>query len=154
LPAIIDPAYHYEAINVEVQQSHPHSLLWWMKRLIALRKRFQAFGRGTIEFLHADNYKVVAFIRRYQSECVLVVANLSRFVQCTELDLSAFQGMMPVEMLGRTKFPAIGDRPYFFTLGAYAFYWFKLETPRIPAVTAGDAKQPQATLTARGNWTN
>ena len=71
LPIIIDPEYHYEAVNVEAQQNNPHSLLWWMKRLIALRKRFKAFGRGTLEFLHPDNHKVLAFVRRYQDECVL-----------------------------------------------------------------------------------
>ena len=92
LPIIIDPEYHYEAVNVEAQQNNPHSLLWWMKRLIALRKRFKAFGRGTLEFLHPDNHKVLAFVRRYQDECVLVLANLSRFVQGVELDLSPYKG--------------------------------------------------------------
>jgi maltose alpha-D-glucosyltransferase/alpha-amylase len=152
LPAIIDPGYHYEAVNVDAQQNNPHSLLWWTKRLMALRKRFRAFGRGTIEFLHPENHKVVAFVRRYQSECILVVANLSRFVQCAELDLSAFQGMVPVEMLGRTKFPAVGERPYFFTLGAHAFYWFSLEAPRVAMLAAPETKIPAATLTVKGSW--
>jgi len=130
LPIIIDPEYHYEAVNVEAQQSNPHSLLWWMKRLIALRKRFKAFGRGTLEFLYPENYKVLAFVRRYQDECVLVLANLSRFVQGVELNLSAFKGMVPVEMFGGTDFPVIGDAPYFLTLGPHAFYWFALESQR------------------------
>src|SRR5437773_2487626 len=80
LPVIIDPEYHYEAINVEAQQNNPNSLLWWIKRLIALRRRFQAFGRGTLDFLHPENRKILAFLRRYEDECILVVANLSRFV--------------------------------------------------------------------------
>src|SRR5205807_7167541 len=112
LPVIIDPAYHYEAINVEAQQNNPHSLLWWMKRLIALRRRHRAFGRGSLEFLYPENHKVLAFLRCYQDECLLVVANLSRFPQAAELDLSAFPGTAPVEMLGRTPFPAINDKPY------------------------------------------
>jgi maltose alpha-D-glucosyltransferase/alpha-amylase len=152
LPAIIDPAYHYEAVNVEAQQNNPHSLLWWMKRLIALRKKFRAFSRGTLQFLHPENHKVLAFIRRYEDECLLVVANLSRFAQGAELDLSAFTGMVPVEMLGRTKFPPIGDRPYFFTLGPHAFYWFALETPRVERIALPDAKEPRPALEVTGTW--
>jgi maltose alpha-D-glucosyltransferase / alpha-amylase len=135
LPIIIDPEYHYEAVNVEAQQGNPHSLLWWMKRLIALRKRFKAFGRGTLEFLHPDNHKVLAFVRRYQHECVLVLANLSRFVQGVELDLSPFKGLVPVEIFGRNEFPVVGEAPYFVTLGPHAFYWFALEPQRVPAVS-------------------
>jgi maltose alpha-D-glucosyltransferase/alpha-amylase len=133
LPIIIDPEYHYEAINVEAQQNNPHSLLWWMKRLIALRKRFKAFGRGTLEFLHPDNHKVLAFVRRYQNECVLVLANLSRFVQGVELDLASYKGLVPVEIFGRTEFPVVGEAPYFVTMGPHAFYWFALEPQRLPA---------------------
>ncbi|MGQ9532035.1 MAG: maltose alpha-D-glucosyltransferase [Desulfotomaculales bacterium] len=129
LPVIVDPEYHYEAVNVEAQQNNPHSLLWWMKRLIALRKRYRAFGRGALELLHPENRKVLAFLRRYENELLLVVANLSRFVQYAELDLSAFKGMVPVEIFGRVRFPAIADRPYFITLGPHDFYWFSLEPP-------------------------
>lgn len=133
MPVIIDPQYHYEQVNVEQQQSSPYSLLWWMKRLIAQRNRFQAFGRGTMEFLHPENRKILAFIRRYQDETILVVANLSRLVQCFELDLSEFRGMAPVELSGGTRFPEIGDRPYFLNLGPFAFYWFALERQQVEA---------------------
>jgi maltose alpha-D-glucosyltransferase/alpha-amylase len=132
LPIILDPEYHYEAINVETQQNNPSSLLWWMKRLIALRKRFKAFGRGGLEFLYPENRKVLAFIRRYGDECILVIANLSRFVQCAELDLSASKGMIPVELFGGTRFPPIGELPYFITLGPHTFYWFAIEPPTTP----------------------
>jgi maltose alpha-D-glucosyltransferase / alpha-amylase len=135
LPIIIDPEYHYEAVNVEAQQNNPHSLLWWMKRLIALRKRFKAFGRGTLEFIHPDNHKVLAFVRRYHDECVLVLANLSRFVQGVELDLSPYKGLVPVELFGRTEFPVVGEAPYFVTMGPHAFYWFALEPQRLPAIS-------------------
>ena len=104
LPIIIDPEYHYEAFNVEAQQNNPHSLLWWMKRLIAMRKRYKAFGRGTLEFLYPDNHRVLAFIRRYQDEVILVVANLSRFVQHAGLDLSAFKGSARSNCLGERSF--------------------------------------------------
>ncbi|MFQ5846255.1 MAG: maltose alpha-D-glucosyltransferase [Candidatus Methylomirabilales bacterium] len=153
LPVIIDPEYHYEAVNVEAQQNNPHSRLWWMKRLIALRKRFKAFGQGSLEFLHPENRKVLAFLRRYQDECILVLANLSRFVHCVELNLSEFKAMVPVEMFGRTAFPPIGEHPYFFTLGPHTFYWFALERQRIEApapIDAGEARLP--TLTVRGSW--
>src|SRR5262245_24835144 len=127
LPIIIDPEYHYEAINVEAQQNNPNSLLWWTKRLVALRKRFQAFGRGTIEFLTPANYRVLAFIRQYQDETVLVVANLSRFVQHVELDLAKWKATRPVELLGGSELPPVGDLPYLLTLGGHAFYWMALE---------------------------
>jgi maltose alpha-D-glucosyltransferase/alpha-amylase len=127
LPINLDPENHYEAVNVEVQERNPHSLLWSMKRLIALRQRWKAFGNGTIEFLSPENRKILACIRRRQDECLLVVANLSRFVQPVELDLAAYQSLVPVELFGRTKFPPITDKPYILTLSPHAFYWFALE---------------------------
>jgi maltose alpha-D-glucosyltransferase / alpha-amylase len=130
LPAIIDPEYHYETVNVESQQDNPHSLLRWTNRLIAQRKRYKAFGRGSLEFLHPANPKVLVYVRRYEGEQILVAANLSRFVQHAELDLSAFRGMVPVELFGRIEFPPIGERPYFLTFGPHAFYWFALESRR------------------------
>ncbi len=126
LPAIIDPEYHFEAVNVESQQNNPSSLLWWMKRLIALRKQHRALGRGSLEALEPSNPKVLAFLRHYQDERILVVANLSRFVQHVELDLRAFQGMVPEELFGRSLFPPIGDRLYPLALGPHNFYWFAL----------------------------
>jgi maltose alpha-D-glucosyltransferase/alpha-amylase len=130
LPPIIDPEYHYEAINVENQQNNPDSLLWWLKRTIALRKRFKAFGRGSIDFLHPRNRKILAFLRRYQDETILVVANLSHATQQTELDLSEFKGRMPIELFGQAEFAPIADGQYYFTLGPHDFYWFSLETER------------------------
>jgi maltose alpha-D-glucosyltransferase/alpha-amylase len=127
LPVITDPEYHYETINVEAQQSNRQSLLWWMKRLIALRKRFKAFSRGSIEFLDPENYKILAFVRSGEAECLLVVANLSRFVQYVELDLSSYAGRKPVELFGRTEFPVIGKRLYALSLGPHGFYWFSLK---------------------------
>jgi len=126
LPLIIDPEYHYQTVNVEAQQNNSHSLLWWMKRLIALRKRFTAFGRGTLEFLPSDNYKVLTYVRQHNDESILVVANLSRFVQSVVLNLEAFKGTVPIEMLGWTPMPPIVDRSYQLTLGPYAFYWLSL----------------------------
>jgi len=138
LPVIIDPQYHYEQVNVEAQQNSPYSLLWWMKRLISLRKRYKAFGRGSMEFLLPDNRRILAFVRRYEEETILVVANLSRLIQCFELDLSPFRGMVPVELSGGTHFPEIGDRPYFLNLGPFAFYWFSLERVRPEAAATGE----------------
>jgi maltose alpha-D-glucosyltransferase/alpha-amylase len=141
LPVIIDPQYHYEQVNVEVQQGSPYSLLWWMKRLMAQRSRYRAFGRGTMEFLYPENRKILAFIRRFEDEMILVVANLSRLVQTFELDLSHLRGMVPVELSGGTHFPEIGERPYFLNLGPFAFYWFALERQR-QAVGVGPEEVP------------
>jgi len=126
LPPIVDPEYHHQAINVEAQLANPHSLLWWMRRLIALRRHHPAFGRGTTEIVEADNRKILAFVRRLGDETMLVVANLSRYVQWTSLDLSAFAGMMPVELFGSVDFPPIEGPSYPLTLGPHSFYWFQL----------------------------
>ena len=128
LPIIIDPQYHYEAINVETQQNNPHSLLWWTKRLIEKRKQFKALGQGTLEFLRPGNRKVLAFYRRYQDETILVVANLSRFPQHVALDLAGAKGQTPVEVFGRAQFPPVGDQPYTLTLGSLGFFWLSLES--------------------------
>jgi maltose alpha-D-glucosyltransferase/alpha-amylase len=149
LPIIVDPEYHYEANNVDTQQNNPHSMLWWMKRLIALRKCFESFGRGSLEFLYPENHRVLCFVRRYKDERILVVANLSRFAQPVELDLSAFKGMVPQELFGQTTFPAIGDLPYFLTLGPLGFYWFSLE-PQPAAVAVQET--PVATLLIPDGW--
>jgi maltose alpha-D-glucosyltransferase / alpha-amylase len=127
LPVVIDPEYHSQAINVEAQTHNANSLLWWMKRLIALRQRYKAFGRGTLEILLPENRKVFAFIRQFEEERILCVFNLSRHVQCAELDLSSLRGAVPVELSGNQEFPPIGELPYFITLGPHGFYWFSLE---------------------------
>jgi maltose alpha-D-glucosyltransferase/alpha-amylase len=145
LPTIIDPEFHYEAINVEAQQANPSSLLWWMKRLIAKRKEHRLFGRGTIEFMSGDNPRVLAFVREYEGEAVLVIANLSRFVQCARLNLDRFKGTVPTELFGRMRFPEIADLPYFVSLGPHDFYWLALERP-----SAEVAQRPA--LVARGSW--
>jgi maltose alpha-D-glucosyltransferase/alpha-amylase len=143
LPVIIDPEHHYETVNVEAQQSNGESLLWWTKRLIALRKRHLAFSRGDIELLAPDNGKVLAYFRTHGEDRILVVANLSRAAQYVELDLHAHAGSVPVELFGHGRFPAVGEKPYLLTLGPHAFYWFKLEKPRTDEATV-------ATITTKG----
>lgn len=144
LPIILDPAYHYEACNVEAQLANPHSLLWWMRRMLALRKRWRALGEGKCEFLQPENHKILCYILRHESEVLLVVANLSRFTQPVEIDLSAFKQMTPIELFGRTRFPAITDAPYFFTLGPHNFFWFSLEPKPEPVQATIEAGAPVA----------
>jgi maltose alpha-D-glucosyltransferase/alpha-amylase len=131
-PVVMDPVYGYQSINVEAQESSQFSLLNWMKRLIALRKQFRVFGRGTLQFLPAANRKILVYVRSHGDERVLCVANLSRTTQPVELDLSAYSGMTPVEMLGLTEFPRIGEQPYFLAIPAYNFYWFRLQLAPAP----------------------
>ncbi len=128
LPVVIDPGYHAQAVNVEAQQENPSSLLWWMRRLLTVRSRYRAFSRGSLELLFPENRKVLAFVRSFEDERILVVANLSRYAQAVELDLSEFSGAVPVELFGTTEFPAVGELPYLLTLGPHGFYWFSLET--------------------------
>ncbi len=153
LPVIVDSEYHYAAVNVEAQRANPNSLWYWMKRLLATRKRFQAFGRGSFELLHPDNRKVLAFTRTYQEEHILVVANLSRFVQTVELDLSACKGMEPVEIFGYTEFPPIGESPYFLSLSPYAFYWFTLK-PQVSITQPPKLQAQLPMLAVSDKWQN
>lgn len=128
LPLILDPEYHYESVNVELQSRNTSSLLWWMKRMISTRKKYKAFGRGDIQFVYMENAKILAFTRTYDNEIMLVVANLSRFSQAAELFLETYKGFAPIEILSRNRFPVIKeDLPYFFTLGPYASQVFLLE---------------------------
>ena len=134
LPPIMDPVYGFGAVNVESQSRDPSSLLNWMRRLLAIRKSSKVFGRGSLHFFEPGNRKVLAYIRAYESETILCVANLSRSAQPVELDLSAYKGRVPVELVGRTPFPPIGDLPYLLTLHGHGFYWFRLaEGGDVPA---------------------
>ncbi len=134
LPPIMDPIYGYQAVNVEAQARSPSSLLNWTKRLMAVRKSHAAFGRGSLRFVRPGNRKILAYIREHAGQILLCVANLSRSSQPVELNLREFKGRVPVELLGRTPFPPIGELPYLLTLPAWGFYWFELATgARIPA---------------------
>ncbi|SHE29369.1 maltose alpha-D-glucosyltransferase [Flavisolibacter ginsengisoli] len=128
LPVIIDPEYNYEAVNVELQRRNTSSLFWYMKRIITLRKNYKAFGRGDMKFLHVDNPKILAFTRTYQNETLLVVVNLSKYSQSSEIPLHSFAGYVPIEVFSKNPFPTIKeDAPYFFTLGPHSFLWFELQ---------------------------
>jgi maltose alpha-D-glucosyltransferase/alpha-amylase len=132
LPVITDPGYHYQAVNVEAQERSATSRLNWVKRMLAVRRKHPVFGRGTIEFIETGNRKVLGFVRRQGVELVLVVCNLSRFAQPATLELSAYLGMSPVEIIGGQPFPSIGAAPYPVTMSPHAFFWFELR-PSSPA---------------------
>jgi len=151
LPVVIDPEYMYETVNVENQRNNPQSLWWWIKRLIAVRNQHSAFGRGSLELLLPDNAKVLAFIRQFEDDQVLVVANLSRFSQYVELDLSAKEGYVPIELFGHHPFPPIGKLPYLLTLGPHSFYWFSLRNPNAGADDKRDHKMPRINLHSKWN---
>ncbi len=152
-PVIMDPIWGYQAINVEAQQADPSSLLHWTRNMIALRKLFRVFGRGTLEFLHPDNRKILAYIRSYEAEdghceTVLCVANLSRFAQPVTLDLAKYAGRQPVEMLGYVSFPEVGRTQYTLSLAPYSFLWLELQEAA-PIAEAPVVDEPAATLAER-----
>jgi len=132
LPPIQDPIYGFAALNVEAQSREPSSLLNWTRRLLAVRATTPAFGRGRFTMLHPGNRKVLAYVREYQDDVILCVANVSRTAQPVELELRHWKGRVPVEMAGRNAFPPIGDRPYLLTLPAYGFFWFRLSADAVP----------------------
>jgi len=130
-PLIVDPPYGYHTVNVAAQERVPTSLLRWMRRVIAVRQEYQAFGRGTWEPVDAANRRVLVFIRRYRDETILCVNNLSRFAQYVELDLHEFNGMIPLELWSKNCFPPIGELPYLLTLGPHNFLWFRILSPQV-----------------------
>ncbi|MGE0228055.1 MAG: maltose alpha-D-glucosyltransferase [Dehalococcoidia bacterium] len=139
LPVNTDPQYGYQAVSVEAQERSPSSLLNWMRRMIAVRKqRRRIFGSGSLHFLHPENRHVLAYLRHYEGEVVLIVANLSRFVQPVTLDLSAYGGCQPIEVIGGGAFPIVTDQPYFLSLGPHAFYWFDLVPQSEPIVVTAE----------------
>ncbi|ALA60261.1 Trehalose synthase/amylase TreS [Nitrospira moscoviensis] len=127
LPVIADSLFGYQTANVEAQQQTPHSLLHWMRRLIAVRKRHRAFGRGTIEFLRPRNEKVLAYLRRHGEDVLLLVHNLAGSAQAVELEIRQFKGAVPIELFGESRFPAVGEAPYMLSLAPYGYYWFQLQ---------------------------
>jgi maltose alpha-D-glucosyltransferase / alpha-amylase len=152
LPVIIDPEYHYEAVNVEAQEGNPHSLLWHMKRLVAVRRQTRVLGRGDLILLYPENPRILAFVRSYEGEHVLVVANLSHLAQTVDLDLRAYRDMRPVEMFGHTRFPAVPDGPYRLSMGPYGFFWFRLEAPVTAGPTETTTPLEPVVLRGRGDW--
>jgi maltose alpha-D-glucosyltransferase/alpha-amylase len=148
LPPVTDPEFSYFAVNVAAQEANPRSLLAWTRRLVALRRRFPVFGRGSIEFLHPASRKVLAYVRAHDGVRVLVVANLGRHPQHVELDLSSYRGAVPVELSGRARFPAIGDAPYPLTLSGHSFLWLGLED----AEAAAAAPDGLPRLAVAGPW--
>ena len=152
LPPIMGPIYGYAAVNVEAQESDQHSLLNWTRRLLAVRKTYRAFGRGVQRFLYPANRKVLAFLRSYGDQDILCVSNLSRTAQAVEVDLGEFTGRIPVDLLGGSAFPPIGQLPYLLTMPPYAFYWFTLarETEMPTSHTPAPEAMPDlATLVLR-----
>ena len=124
---LLDPVCHYQAINVEAQLRAPTSLLRRLRRLIRVRKQYAAFGHGSLKFVPCDNRRVIAYVREYQDQKVLVVNNLSGNAQPAELDLRNYPEVVPIELLGNHPFPPVGSQPYFLSLGPHSFFWFRLE---------------------------
>ncbi len=154
-PVIMDSVYGYMSVNVEAEERDRSSLLQFMRRIINLRRQYKAFGRGSIEFITPRNRKVFAYIRKYNDEVILCVVNLSRFVQPVELDLSAYAGMTPMEMIGKTEFPRIGKEPYFLSISQHSFFWFKLEAESRPILSSPPTQQQRAdipTIMVDGEW--
>ena len=143
LPAIQDPIYGFASVNVEAQLASPSSLLNWTRRMIAVRRRYRALGRGSLRFLYPANRKVLAYLREHESETLLCVANVSRAPQAVEIDLAEFRGAAPIELTAGTVFPQIGGLPYLLTLAGYGFYWFKLDTSAAQQERFGPAPLPE-----------
>jgi maltose alpha-D-glucosyltransferase/alpha-amylase len=152
LPVNIDPEFHYETINVEVQEMNLSSLLWWMRRVIAIRKRFPAFGHGDFNLLTPSNHKVLAFTRTYDKQTVLVVVNLSRFSQAVDLDLQNWIGWTPEDAFGHGRFPVIRDGLYPITLGAHTSFWLLLTPPEVTGVADGERALPATNFNGDPAW--
>ncbi|MEX2442626.1 MAG: maltose alpha-D-glucosyltransferase [Alkalispirochaeta sp.] len=152
LPVIIDPEYHHEAINVETQQANGSSLLWWMKRIIAARRRFPAFSRGEFTIISTDNHRVFAFVRHDEEHAILVVVNFSRHTQVAHLDLESFANHIPEEVFSGTQFPRVREEEYTITIGSHDYYWLLLE-PAEESSDGGGITQPKIPVSAK-EWSS
>ena len=152
LPMVMDPVYGYEAVNVEAQSRSLASLLSWTKRLMSVRKASKVFGRGSLSFIRPANRSVLVYVRQYQNEVVLCVANLSRSAQAAEIDLASWRGRVPFELLGRTNFPPIDDGPYLVTLAPYGFFWFLLREPDASTIKVPRIWAEFETLVVTDGW--
>src|SRR5260221_4473274 len=152
LPVNIDPEFHYEAVNVEVQETNLSSFLWWMRRIIAMRKRFPAFGHGDFRMLFPSNNKVVVFTRTYETHTILVVINLARFTQALELDLQPWVGWTQVDEFGHGRFPVIRDTLYPITLSPTTFYWLLLTPPEAGSGSDGGKYPPTNAYDGSPAW--
>ena len=150
LPTVLDSEYHFESVNVETQRRNTSSLFWFMKRMINLRKKHPAFGRGDMKFLDVENPKVLAFTRTYEDETLLIVVNLSKYSQPALIDMPSFTGYVPVEAFSQNRFPAIPDsESYFFTLAPHDYQWFVLDKVNPDMVT--EAELPSVRVK---DWSN
>ena len=149
LPVVFNHDYHYESINVENNEKNPSSLLWWMRRVISVRKQYKAFSRGNIEFIDSNNSKILAFTRKYEDETVLVIINLSRYSQQAELDLSEYAGYVPTEIFSRNDFMPIEEHPYAFPLQFKNYFWFELRQPDESEQQGAEPIEYELALTSR-----
>lgn len=149
LPVIFNHDYHYESINVDNQDRNTTSLLWWMRRIIAKRKQYKAFSRGDIEFIDANNSKILAFTRSYEDQKILVIINLSRYSQQAELNLSKYAGYVPTEVFSRNQFSVIGENPYMFPLQFKNYFWFELSKQKEDEFSKSISPDSQLTLSAK-----
>ena len=152
LPVIMDPVYGHQSVNVEAQQRNPSSLLSFTKRLISVRRSSNAFSRGTLRFIRPVNRTVLAYVREHDNQTILCIANLSRSAQAAEIDLGAWKGRVPIEMLGRSPFPHIGDGAYVVTLPPYGFFWFLLEDQHTSQAPAKPSSREWTTLVWISGW--
>lgn len=141
LPVIIDHNYHFTSVNVENQERNPSSFLWWQRRVIAKRNKYKAFGRGCLKFINTNNPKVLAFVREYEDETILIVVNLSRYSQHVELDLQEFAGSVPMEVFSRNDFRVISDQPWGFSMQFKNYFWFLLRKPEKEIATKSTGQQ-------------
>lgn len=149
LPIIIDPEYHFETVNVETQEHSPSSLMWWMRRVVEMRKRYRAFARGDIEFLASENSSVLAFIRKYEEEVMLVVINLSRFAQAVRLDLSDYAGYVPEDIFSNNQFPSITHNPYVLTMSFHDYFWLELKPVEVTEEQTSEKLLPELYVPTR-----
>ncbi len=151
LPLVIDHDYHYTSVNVENQERNPSSFLWWKRRVIAKRNKFKAFSRGSLKFINTSNSKILAFVREYEKEAILVIVNLSRYSQHVELDLSEYAGSAPMEVFSRNDFPVISKEPYSFSLQFKNYFWFELRKPEYEE-SFDDTYQQQPLIISASEW--
>lgn len=125
-PVIDDEVFSYRKVNVRAQRNDPSSLLHTMRKMVFSRKKHKSFGRGDCQFLHPESIAVLAYIRQYEDETILVVNNLSGSPQLVALELASFAGSSPRDILSGESLPPVADKPYILALDPYQYLWLRL----------------------------
>lgn len=123
-PVIEKSEFDYRKLNIQAQDKDSDSLLNWVRNHLQIRKNFAAFSRGNLQILSTNNKSMLAYLRQFEDQTLLVINNLSPETGQISLDLKQFNQVF--DLLHNDTQPIIANRNSPFELPAYGYCWFQL----------------------------